>query len=147
MNAKERAVCVCFDGPRVLLIRRLKDGRRYIVLPGGGIEPGETADQAAVRELAEETGLVAVVAGKLATVDHADRRAHYLEMATSPGEPTLGGPEALAESEDNRYWPVWVPVAELVDEPLVPEDAREIVMRAFSSRSRTASAPDGPCIE
>ncbi|WP_350352161.1 NUDIX domain-containing protein [Microbacterium sp. A8/3-1] len=132
MNPKERAVCVCFDGSRVLLMRRLHGGRQYTVLPGGGIEPGEIPDQAAVRELAEETGLVATVTGNLATVDHDDRRAHYLLMAAVPGEPVLGGPEALAESEDNRYRPGWVPVAELADEPLVPEEAREIVRRAFA---------------
>ena len=125
-------MCVCFDGSRVLLMRRLKGGRRYTVLPGGGIEPGETPGQAAVRELAEETGLVATVAGHLAAVDHDDQRAHYLLMAAVTGEPTLGGPEALAESEDNRYWPGWVPIAELADEPLVPEGAREIVLRAFA---------------
>nr|WP_295010704.1 NUDIX domain-containing protein [uncultured Microbacterium sp.] len=89
-------------------------------------------ERAALREFAEETGLVAAVIGDVATVDHDDRRAHYLLMAALPGEPTLGGPEALAESEDNRYWPVWVPVAELADEPLVPEEAREIVLRAFA---------------
>jgi len=132
MNPKERAVCVCFDGPRVLLMRRLKEGRRYTVLPGGGIEPGETPAQAAVRELAEETGLVATVTGELATVDHDDRRAHYLLMEALPGEPTLAGPEAVAETEDNRYWPGWVPVSELADEPLLPEEAKEIVLRAFA---------------
>jgi 8-oxo-dGTP diphosphatase len=135
-----RAVCVCFDGSRVLLMRRFKDGRRYTVLPGGGIEPGETPGEAAVRELAEETGLVATVTGDLATVDHDDRRAHYLLMAALPGEPTLGGPEAHAESEDNRYWPGWVPVAELADEPLVPEEAREIVLRAFAELGRMRTA-------
>lgn len=138
MNLKERAVCVCFDGSRVLLMRRLKGGRSYTVLPGGGIELGETPAQAAVRELAEETGLVATVVGDLVTVDHDDRRAHYLLMTALPGEPILGGPEALAESADNRHWPRWVPVAELPDEPLVPEEAREIVLRAFSE-----SVPNG----
>lgn len=131
MNPKERAVCVCFDGSSVLLMRRLKDGRRYTVLPGGGIEPGETPDQAAIRELAEETGILATVIANLAIVDHDDRRAHYLLMKAMPGEPTLGGPEAAAESEDNRYWPEWIQFSDLDDEPIVPEEAREIVLRAF----------------
>ncbi|WP_223626000.1 NUDIX domain-containing protein [Microbacterium sp. EST19A] len=137
MRPEERAVCVCFDGSRVLLMRRLKGGRRYTVLPGGGIEAGETPAQAAVRELAEETGLVGTVTGDIATVDHDDRRAHYLLLTALPGEPTLGGPEALAESEDNKYRPGWVPMAELADEPLVPEEAREIVLQAFA-RMRVA---------
>lgn len=138
MNSKERAVCVCFNGSRVLLMRRLRGGRRYTVLPGGGIEPGETPFQAAARELAEETGLVASVTSHLTTVDHDDRRAHYLLMAALPGEPTLGGPEALTESNDNRYWLKWIPVDELADEPLVPKEARDIVLGAFA-----AGRPDG----
>lgn len=129
---KERAVCLCFDGDRVVLMRRSKAGRRYTVLPGGGIEPGETPGEAAVRELAEETRLVATVTGHLATIDHDDRRAYYLLMTALPGEPTLGGPEVLSQSEDNRYWPEWAPIAELADEPLVPDEARDVVMRAFA---------------
>lgn len=43
---------------RVLMVRRrIREGELMWQFPAGAIEPGETAEQAAVRETAEETGL------------------------------------------------------------------------------------------
>jgi 8-oxo-dGTP pyrophosphatase MutT (NUDIX family) len=39
--------------------RRAADGSRVLALPKGHVDPGETAIQAAVREVREETGIVA----------------------------------------------------------------------------------------
>ncbi|WP_437290137.1 NUDIX hydrolase [Sorangium sp. So ce406] len=46
---------------RVILARQYRPGPDRILdeLPGGGVEPGETPEQAAARELLEETGYVA----------------------------------------------------------------------------------------
>src|SRR6266536_6304140 len=50
--------------PSVLLIRRTDTGRW--ALPGGWVDPGETAGQALAREVLEETGLVVEVAELIA---------------------------------------------------------------------------------
>ena len=42
------------DDGRICFARHCKDGRRYWLLPGGGQDAGETAKEAAARELAEE---------------------------------------------------------------------------------------------
>ena len=54
------ACAVVFDSLGRLLLHRRADNGRW-ALPGGAIEIGETADQAVVREVREETGYVVEV--------------------------------------------------------------------------------------
>ncbi len=58
---KKNAACCLIVGEdgRVLAVSR-KDDPTAFGLPGGKIDPGETAEQAAARELTEETGLTAI---------------------------------------------------------------------------------------
>jgi ADP-ribose pyrophosphatase YjhB (NUDIX family) len=57
MEPRIRVSAILRREGRVLLIRQEKAGREYWLLPGGGVNGGETLVNAVRRELAEECGL------------------------------------------------------------------------------------------
>jgi 8-oxo-dGTP diphosphatase len=115
---------VCVRNDEVLLIQRGKPPREgEWSLPGGRIEWGEAAAAAALRELAEETGIKAELVGLIDVVDgiFAARQsgevwAHYVLVDYAArwlsGEPTAGD-----DAKDARFVPVSaLPEVELWDE-------------------------------
>ncbi|WP_152360839.1 NUDIX domain-containing protein [Microlunatus speluncae] len=63
-NAVRRSSRVLLFGPadELVLIKRTRPGvAPYLTTPGGGVEPGETWDQAAVRECREELGATVII--------------------------------------------------------------------------------------
>jgi 8-oxo-dGTP diphosphatase len=74
---KERATVICKRDGRILYVRKPKS--RW-ALPGGKIEAGETPEQAAIRELTEETGLDKIDLVYLAQYEK-DQVTHYIFMA------------------------------------------------------------------
>ncbi|MGO8957126.1 MAG: NUDIX hydrolase [Streptosporangiaceae bacterium] len=112
------------SGGRILLFRAQLSSRSpqpWWELPGGGIEPGESYQQAAVREVREETGLLISPAQvgpplwrRSATwTGHGIRRLQHEVVAAvridaSEPEITDGGrtPEERDEYVASRWWPV-----------------------------------------
>lgn len=108
---------VCLRGEEVLLIRRGRPPRQgEWSLPGGRIEPGERAVDAALRELREETGVEAGIVGLIDVVDGVfpDAGRHYVLIDYAArwlsGEPVAGDDAAearfapLAEAEALVQW-------------------------------------------
>ena len=57
MEPRIRVSAILRRDSRVLLVRHEKQGREYWLLPGGGVDGGETLVAALKRELAEELGI------------------------------------------------------------------------------------------
>ena len=122
-----RAVAVVLREEKLLVMHRRRGGREYAVLPGGGIEEGESVQDAVLRELHEETGLRGRVGDLLPVPIESGAPTLYLTVQVDGTELELGGPERERADEQNIYRPAWVPPAEVEALDLVPEGARAAV--------------------
>jgi ADP-ribose pyrophosphatase YjhB (NUDIX family) len=113
--------------PRAALIARAdRRGRLLWSLPKGHLEAGETAVDAAVREVAEETGIQGEVLAPLGTIDFwfvADGRrvhktVHHFLLAAVGGE--------LSDADVEVDEVAWVPLDDL-GERLAYADERRLV--------------------
>jgi 8-oxo-dGTP pyrophosphatase MutT (NUDIX family) len=106
------------DGPRedqlaALIGRMDRRGRMIWSLPKGHIEQGETAEQTAIREVAEETGIHGHVLAALGSIDYwfvtegrrVHKTVHHYLLRFSGGE--------LCDEDVEVTEVAWVPVTEL----------------------------------
>jgi 8-oxo-dGTP diphosphatase len=114
------------DG-KVLLVERAKEPRGIWAFPGGHVEPGESLEQAAARELQEETGLTAQFTGLLGLYEVIRRdgsgllTVHYV-IACYMGHAGEGEPVAASDAAAVR----WADPDRLGSLPLAPNMADAI---------------------
>ena len=126
----QRAVVVIINKDKVLLIHRFKNGKEYYVFPGGGIEDGEAAEQAALREAKEETNLDVSLDKKLWEYENEKGRGleHYFLATKFTGKLQLGGPEVGRQSSKNIYRLEWVLLKRIEELKLFPEAVKEKIL-------------------
>ena len=113
----------------VLLMHRINNEKEYYVFPGGGVENGETVEQAVLREVQEETSLEVKIERLLYHHIYDDNSEQFFYLCHYvSGEPKLGdGNEARAmkESDADFYNPVWREIKSLPQLLLYPLEIRD----------------------
>lgn len=121
-------VVVCPSAQSLLLIKRGGEPfKGHWALPGGHIEEGESADQAAARELAEEAGITGVKLQQMGTYTEPNRDPRgwtatiaYLGIVEQP----------VARAGDDAAEAKWFPIDQL---PPLAFDHRRIVDEIFEN--------------
>lgn len=134
-----RAGAVLIADDKVALIERFRDGKHYFVFPGGGADKGETPEQAAIREMKEETGLRVTVGCKLAEIHFGLSIQHYFFVEYLGGEFGSGTGEEYTDADPDHpaqgvYIPIWMPIPELLDHKNVyPAEIVELVLQSVEA--------------
>jgi 8-oxo-dGTP pyrophosphatase MutT (NUDIX family) len=122
---------------KVALIERHRAGLDYYVFPGGGVDEGETPEQAAIRETMEELGIEVAIKQKVAEINLGPKsRQIYFLVEHVSGEFGTGTGEEFTDSDPNDpdegvYVPIWMPIDELPQRTnIYPVDLAKLVVNS-----------------
>lgn len=104
--------CILIENRNVLLIYRERDGEKYYVFPGWGIEEGETKEACIKRECKEELGIDIEIKKYVYEVKGKDFVQHFFLIRRTAGEIGTGNPE---EYDVNRKGGIQIPMFVSID--------------------------------
>jgi len=119
------------DGQLLLVRQRTKS---WSFLPGGHVEPGERVEVALVRELAEELGTDAKIAGFVGAVEHG-----YIEDGVTHHEINLvfevsiNAAEPVSQEDHLEFH--WLPLDQLADTDVRPGALKNALVAAGEDRT------------
>ncbi len=136
MRTAARAIVLKDDA--LLVTHRNKFGMEYDILVGGGVDFGETLEQALFREMREEGG-----------IEIANPRLVFIERAGDPygtqyiflcnyvaGEPSLSKSSmeyAINAMGENLYQPMWRPLKDLPHTEFRSERLKRAILKGIKS--------------
>lgn len=128
-----RAVGIIIRDNKILLLHRIKNNDEYYVLPGGGIEAGETPSQAVTREIEEECSIKKNKIVKLLFhIKNKGNDEYYFLVDIENEVVKLGGPEALRNNNKNFYEFHWLSINNFKNlKNFYPNEAKEKIIKYF----------------
>lgn len=132
---RNRSSSILIAHNKVALIKRVREKGVYYVFPGGGIEEGETPEEAAVRETLEELGVQIAIREYFETISLNGTQYYYLADIVG-GEFGTGQGEEMQKNELERgtYQPIWVDINSLFTIDVKPKEISEKIQKVFSIR-------------
>jgi 8-oxo-dGTP pyrophosphatase MutT (NUDIX family) len=119
MDERTRAGIILVENGRVLLIERRREGKHYFVCPGGGVEPGESFEAAAVREAREELGVDVELTHAVFQVNFGGQQKYFVGQV-------VGGTVQLLPFDEHKlrgsYQPAWIPIERLIELDVRPPE-------------------------
>lgn len=88
---RNRSVAFVIRDKKILMEKLTYGGRTFYSIPGGGIEAGETPEEAVIRELKEECGLDGVIVKKLSELYNNGRTEYSFEVRVSDEQTAIKG--------------------------------------------------------
>ncbi|MEO8953151.1 MAG: NUDIX hydrolase [Ktedonobacteraceae bacterium] len=116
------AAVLRMQGKEILLVKhRWRDGTTSWILPGGALLPGEKSEEAALRELYEETGLNGKIMRFLFTIPYDLGTSAVFLVEIDPHAQAVLGYDPEEEQEEHKMLEdvAWFPIEDLRDHPEV----------------------------
>lgn len=139
MNLYENKKRVCargitFINDNVLFIERHKKEKEeilhYFTIPGGGVDEGESYEDAAVRETFEETCIKTEIVKFLEKEEYENGIVYWYLLKYISGTPQLGGEELERNCSDNHYKVVLIKYSD-IDELNILGKGKEIIKKSY----------------
>ena len=128
MTLRPRVCGAIVQGDTILMVHQSDGDRSFWTLPGGGVEPGESLEEAVLREVMEEVRLSGKVVKLLFEDAYAYGPVHcFLVEAEAAGEAELGSDPELPPDEQVLMELRWFPLEAMKDDVQVSQ-----VIRALS---------------
>lgn len=140
---KHRVGIILIDDEKVAVIKRIRDDSVYYVIPGGGMEKGETEIETATREAKEELGINVSELKFAMSFRQIDTHSYYFVGKYNGLFGTGKGEEYDIFRNRGNYIPCWIPIEKLYGMNLYPHEVKHYLLQQKAGVQEDDDKRDG----